>query len=477
MFISLVILFLIPELIQTCKLKFDKDYDKEFHYLYEGDRKRIDGILYNCSQYLQIKTISTTNNLLKKLSIQDVTYTLENTFVNVTVQTKLLGFANVTVHVYFQPKTNTYSVNGDKLLSSVNESCRNSLPYTEDILRNCPSLTYENDSYVLNETIQIAVKRRQTIIDFLFTAIVIGLVTCGTFCIGCGLLFEQIAVNFHRPLPVLVGLFCQFVYMPLLSYGIIRILKLDSSTSLGILSTGICPGGGASSIYTALLGLFPFWIWILGRPFIDFHRAKFPWWNMFLSFTTLFIPAMAGLVIRRYRPAMAIRVGKFLNVIGVGLLLFVLTFGVYINMFIFYIIDFKIIMASCFLPWFGFVGGALLAIVTTQHKKKSISICLESGIQNTAVSIFFLRLTFPQPEADLALTAPLLTSITTPIPFILMLIGKSIYQKCCASFCEKKESKQKSIEIKKYPNNNKQTQKSSTTKKQNETNSDDTQVR
>ena len=87
-------------------------------------------------------------------------------------------------------------------------------------------------------------------------------------------------------------------------------------------------------------------------------------------------------------------------------------------MYIFYIVDFKAIITCCFLPWFGFIGGAVISLISIGDKKKTIAICIETGIQNTAVAIFFLRLTFPQPESDIALANPILVSMATPIPFL-----------------------------------------------------------
>jgi len=96
-------------------------------------------------------------------------------------------------------------------------------------------------------------------------------------------------------------------------------------------------GGDSSNIYTALLGgdidlsvtmtffskiiafgTFPFWIWLLGKNYVDFKKIKFPWWSLFLSLITLFIPAVTGLLLRRYRPVLANRIGRFLNPIAVG---------------------------------------------------------------------------------------------------------------------------------------------------------------
>jgi len=98
-------------------------------------------------------------------------------------------------------------------------------------------------------------------------------------------------------------------------------------------------------------------------------------------------------------------------------------------MYIFYIIDLKAIMACCFLPWFGFIGGAIISLIGIRDRKKTIAICIETGIQNTAVAIFFLRSTFPQPESDVALANPILVSMAIPIPFLVLAITRSILTK------------------------------------------------
>ncbi|CAF3438152.1 unnamed protein product, partial [Rotaria sp. Silwood2] len=187
---------------------------------------------------------------------------------------------------------------------------------------------------------------------------------------------------------------------------------------------------------TLAFATFPYWIWLLGKSSIDFKRVKFPWWNMFISLISLFIPALTGLLLRRYRPVLAHRIERFLNPIAVGYIVFILTFGVYINMYIFTIIDLKSIMTCCFLPWFGFIGGSIVSFIVVRDKKKIIAICIETGVQNTGVAIVFLRLTFPQPESDVALANPILVSMAIPIPFIILLLTRSIMKKfvCCQKF-------------------------------------------
>ena len=105
-------------------------------------------------------------------------------------------------------------------------------------------------------------------------------------------------------------------------------------------------------------------------------------------------------------------------------------------------------MAGCFLPWFGFMGGAIVSLIGIRDKKKTIAICIETGVQNTAVSIFFLRLTFLQPESDVALANPILVSMAIPIPFLVLVLTRSIMSRFsfCRKFLPQKKSTKKSME-------------------------------
>jgi hypothetical protein len=109
------------------------------------------------------------------------------------------------------------------------------------ILQNCPMLRYEGGYYILKQEINIAIQRHQTVIDALFTGVVMFLVTIGTLCIGCDLEIEQIVNNIKQPKSLIIGLACQIIYLPLLSLLISNIFGLDNSTNLGLISTAGSP--------------------------------------------------------------------------------------------------------------------------------------------------------------------------------------------------------------------------------------------
>lgn len=120
--------------------------------------------------------------------------------------------------------------------------CSSSSSNPAEILQRCSTLRFEHGYYILTEDITVAIKRRQTIIDTLFTAVVTVLLTIGRLCIGCNLDIDEMINHFRRPIPLITGLICQIIYLPILSALICKIFSLDKSTSLGLLSTASSPG-------------------------------------------------------------------------------------------------------------------------------------------------------------------------------------------------------------------------------------------
>jgi hypothetical protein len=103
----------------------------------------------------------------------------EDLIFNLTIHGTLLGYSKLLLHVEYLNKTK-YIFN-----------------YTNDL------------------NIDLAVKRKSTILDTIFTVIVIILVCIGTFLIGCRLATQNLYANIRRPIPILIGLFSQFLCLPL----------------------------------------------------------------------------------------------------------------------------------------------------------------------------------------------------------------------------------------------------------------------
>lgn len=53
------------------------------------------------------------------------------------------------------------------------------------------------------------------------------------------------------------------------------------------------------------------------------------------------------------------------------------------------------------IPWTGFLLGLLTSKFARFSKPDIISMTIESGIQNTGIAIYMLKVCLPQPDADL----------------------------------------------------------------------------
>ena len=116
----------------------------------------------------------------------------------------------------------------------------------------------------------------------------------------------------------------------------------------------------------------------------------------------LIVPLGIGILISRYLP----KVGKFmvriLKPVALFLILFILIFGVWANFYMFELMDWKVLLTGMMLPWLGFAFGCTFSRLCNRSIEDVIAIAIETGIQNTGVSIFILWFTLDHPVGDLA---------------------------------------------------------------------------
>lgn len=77
--------------------------------------------------------------------------------------------------------------------------------------------------------------------------------------------------------------------------------------------------------------------------------------------------------------------------------------------------------AMCFVL-LGYAFGGAAAAIMRQSWSDALTIAVETGIQNTGIAIFILRVTLDQPEADINTVVPVAVAIMTPIPLVTLLV-------------------------------------------------------
>jgi hypothetical protein len=98
-----LIFFLNAPITRACNLAFEKiDRLNIIRHVYERDLFNITGELEFCPRSIAVRNISISNPILKRLSILNVSYIIETNRMNITALARLIGFAPVTIQLYFQ---------------------------------------------------------------------------------------------------------------------------------------------------------------------------------------------------------------------------------------------------------------------------------------------------------------------------------------------------------------------------------------
>ncbi|KAK4468367.1 hypothetical protein MN116_008159 [Schistosoma mekongi] len=310
-----------------------------------------------------------------------------------------------------------------------------------------------NDDYDENNTLgfPVIVITDKGIGHLVFRILVIIMVTTFTFTMGCELDISLMVHHFKKPIPVSIGFFCQFFFMPLIALAIGKVIPIRPEFGFGLLTIGCSPGGGVSNAWSLLLGgdinlsilmtfisslsalfMMPFLLLIYGRFFIDVWRIKIPYSNIVFQLLQVALPALMGLILRIWKPKWAIKCTKLTRPLFYIFIFFFLTIGMYINWSLIRLLGVYpfVILSSALLPWLGFCIASLFTFLLRQPRKLIITVALETGIQNIGVGILVLLYTMPKPLGELGAIMPITVAMVTPIPLYFIYLGLVIKRKC-----------------------------------------------
>ncbi|XP_071056393.1 sodium/bile acid cotransporter 5 [Onthophagus taurus] len=307
-------------------------------------------------------------------------------------------------------------------------------------------ITSQNKS-LWEQKVLINIIRRQRTIDTIFTASVAILVSLIYINFGCALNWTDVKTTLRRPIGPIIGLSSQFFFMPLASYVLGLILFPDDvGLRLGMFFTGVAPGGGASNMWTVILNgnlhlsitmttistiaafvMMPLWVFTLGKTIFHSGKIPIPYAQISTYAIALVVPLLIGYLIQKYLRNVGQFLAKMLKGFASVLLIFIIVFAIVVNLYLFKLFSWELVIAGMGLPWLGYAFAWIFSrFVCRQNPKDSLTIAIETGIQNTGIAIFLLRFTLPQPEADITTIAPVAVATMTPIPLFLIYIIQKI---------------------------------------------------
>lgn len=324
----------------------------------------------------------------------------------------------------------------------------NFLGYT---IISCRDLTSEER--VSEDELDVTCLRKQRVVDRIFTASTAVLVAVIYVNFGCAVNWGDLKNLIKRPIGPILGFCGQFIFMPLISYGMGLVLFPDDPTMrLGMFFTGVAPGGGASNIWTAILegnidlsilmttvstlsafGMMPLWLFTLGATIFDDADIEVPYSHISTYVVALIIPLGIGYLIQRYFKKLGLFLKRILKGFSSLLILFIIVFAIVTNLYLFELFSWRIVVAGMVIPWMGYTVGYIVAKILRQPNPDATAIAVEIGIQNTGISIFLLRFSLDSLYADLTTVIPVSVAIMTPLPLGLLFIFRKIKQRCCAN--------------------------------------------
>uniref|UniRef100_A0A1I8NEP0 Sodium Bile acid symporter family protein n=1 Tax=Musca domestica TaxID=7370 RepID=A0A1I8NEP0_MUSDO len=301
-----------------------------------------------------------------------------------------------------------------------------------------------NTAELSNESLPLTIVRKARLIDHIFTGSVALLVSLLYINFGAAMDLKVLRKLLIKPVGPLIGFVTQFILMPLSSYVIAVFLFPNSiEMQLGLFFTGVSPSGGASNMWTVILGgninlsllmtsisnvaafaMIPLWIFSLGRIIFSRGNMTIPYNKIATFAVALVIPLALGVAIKKYSPKWSKVLIRLLEPISKCLILFIIIFAMVTNFYLFELFSWRIVLAGALLPWLGYCLAWYFARSLKQENADALTIAIETGIQNTGIAIFLLR-SLPQPQADLTTVVPVSVAIMTPFP----LLGLYFYRK------------------------------------------------
>lgn len=244
---------------------------------------------------------------------------------------------------------------------------------------------------------------------------------------------------FSKPKSVILGMCCQFILLPLLTFCLALAFgkSISWTMAMGMILVASCPGGNISNfmsslskanielsvsltaISTALAVLTtPFNFWLYGNLYLHFAniagevpQLSIPLWDVFKTiFILLGIPLTLGILTSQYLPKLAAKLKKPLQWFSLVffIVMVVLSFMGNIRVFLDYFKYFFIVVLlhNLLALTIGFSVGTIFKV--PKNDKRTLTI--ETGIQNSGLGLVLLLGTsifagFPPHGGMLVITA------------------------------------------------------------------------
>ena len=268
------------------------------------------------------------------------------------------------------------------------------------------------------------------------------------FTLGIGLTIQNFKNVINQPKALVLGLANQMIFLPITTFIILLIINLPSEMAVGMMILACCPGGVTSNMltkiakgdtalsisYTAIVSIITVFSLplIVGLSMQYFMGANAPTINILSLGLTMFcittVPVSIGLYINTKYHDFSVSFSSIANKIST-LLFIIIIIGALASEWEAFVNNLNLlgpaILSLIFLMLFiGYASAKLFSL----NKQKSITIAIESGIQNATIGITIGNLILNQGTGLSILSLPSgvygILMYLVCLPFVLFILKR-----------------------------------------------------
>ncbi|KAK4286971.1 hypothetical protein Pmani_039947 [Petrolisthes manimaculis] len=198
-------------------------------------------------------------------------------------------------------------------------------------------------------------------------------------------------------------------------------VMLGGSLDLSIMMTSVSTIIAFASV--------PLWVLLVGPYIIADATFVIPFMDITITVVSLLIPCGLGVALQIFYPKCKKYCNYVVAPISGASILITFTFGMYAYQFIFTLFTWRMLVSGICLPTIGYLAGMSLSFLFRMPVDQVIAISVETGVQNYTIAIIILNMTLESPAGELACTMPGASVIFTPLPLLLLVAVRKVYDR------------------------------------------------
>mmetsp|Transcript_5429 Transcript_5429/g.12948 ORF Transcript_5429/g.12948 Transcript_5429/m.12948 type:complete len:386 (-) Transcript_5429:229-1386(-) len=225
--------------------------------------------------------------------------------------------------------------------------------------------------------------------------------------LGCTVTIGDLRNTMRKPLAVALGLLAQVIFMPAIAYGLASALGMKGDALLGLSLVACTPGGSMSNVFsyfsrgnmalsialTVLSNLLAFGTMPLALTVLA-PDSRVPFTEIIKTLALTIGPTAAGIALKTWRPRIALWGEKLGAGIGGIAVIGAIVAGVAGNWKQLPFLPAELFISTALLGVLGMFAAYLLAIIGRIKGSRRITLIIETGVQNLALTLALIALAF-----------------------------------------------------------------------------------